>query len=80
MKGFICLTSVFVEFHRSNWWLPLKWSIEVITAAREGELISNPPGPSAFPLQLFGKGLYKYLHNSAFRIQISCELVTNIIL
>ena len=35
---------IFSEFHRSNWWLPLKWSIEVITSAREGELISNPPG------------------------------------
>jgi len=35
-----------LEFHRSNWWLPLKWSIEVITSARDGELIKNPPGYS----------------------------------
>ena len=34
----------FAEIHRSNWWLPLKWSIEVIVSAKEGELITNTPG------------------------------------
>ena len=27
----------------SNWWLPLKWSTEILEAARE-DLISNQPG------------------------------------
>ena len=53
-RHYVCLTliswlkiefwTMFSEFHRSNWWLPLKWSIEVITSARDGELIKNPPG------------------------------------
>ena len=32
------------QVHESNWWMPLKWAIEILTAAKEDGLIRNIPG------------------------------------
>ena len=71
-RHYVCLTliswlkiefwTMFSEFHRSNWWLPLKWSIEVITSARDGELIKNPPGEQLLEYTLSTIGKEKYLN------------------
>ena len=77
-RHYVCLTliswlkiefwTMFSEFHRSNWWLPLKWSIEVITSARDGELIKNPPGEQLLEYTLSTIGKEKYLN-------IFCSLI-----
>ena len=77
-RHYVCLTliswlkiefwTMFSEFHRSNWWLPLKWSIEVITSARDGELIKNPPGEHLLEYTLSTIGKEKYLN-------IFCSLI-----
>ena len=32
------------EVHESNWWMPLKWAIDILTFAKQDGLITNVPG------------------------------------
>ena len=87
-RHYVCLTliswlkiefwTMFSEFHRSNWWLPLKWSIEVITSARDGELIKNPPGEQLLEYTLSTIGKEKYLNIFCWKIEtLTVYLIPN---
>ena len=32
------------QMHGSNWWMPLKWSVDILTSAKEEGLVTNAPG------------------------------------
>ena len=41
-----------LEMYGSNWWLPLKWCVEILSRAQEDGLIKSPPGYSHMMLRI----------------------------